>query len=108
MTNEATYTQGPWHWTFFGTAGRWALVNYAGELVHVGGPPDAPLSPDQVLIAAAPELRDALEDAVRRLDELARLLAFGLDDEDMEQSAYELTYSGKQVMALAKACGESQ
>ena len=55
-----THTAPPWRWQFIGTLGRWAMVNEAGEYVHVGGPPDQPPSGDMLLQSAAPELAEAL------------------------------------------------
>ena len=52
---EAKHTPGPWRWEFMGTTGQWHLM--AGDrMVEMGGSPDSPLSPDQVLAAAAPDL----------------------------------------------------
>lgn len=59
------HTQKPWTWIFSG--GSWSLVHqrdeYHCDFVHTGGPPDVPLTADQLLIAAAPDLLAALIEA---------------------------------------------
>lgn len=61
-----THTPGKWEWEFIGTMGQWALLAPnapPNHSVHVIGcpPPDAPISPNMRLIAAAPELLEALK-----------------------------------------------
>jgi hypothetical protein len=61
------HTPGPWEWHFSGTAGRWSLSGNGGAGVQAGGPPDSPLSADQRLIAAAPDLYQALKTLVAEI-----------------------------------------
>jgi hypothetical protein len=61
MSDATEHTPGPWEWQFMGTAGRWCMVNADGlGAVHLGGPPDVPLSADQRLTQASPDLLEAL------------------------------------------------
>lgn len=53
------------------------LLGAGDAFVEVGGPPDIELSPDQTLIAAAPELLEALERTHNRF----RCVAGASDDD---------------------------
>lgn len=93
------HTPGPWEWQFMGTAGRWCLVNAEGlGAVHVGGPPNQSLSADQRLIQAAPSMLEALQDAQRRLREIAILA-----HESGQQDIYNVAYHGAVRRAIRKA-----
>lgn len=64
--SEAKHTPGPWEWEFIGTMGNWALLAPnapPNHSVHVIGqpPPDTPPSPNMRLVAAAPELLEAVK-----------------------------------------------
>lgn len=79
-------TPGPWEWMFNGTGGQWALVHrlsaYETKYVALGAWPDAPLTPDQLLTAAAPDLLEALQLIVDKLGtdyELYREQQFAID-----------------------------
>lgn len=95
------HTPGPWRWIWNGTGGNWALV-HGGEnafnldYIRVGGPPDLPLSPDQHLVQAAPELlaeRDSLRAENAKLREAAQAALFALDfDSTRTLEKYEKAY----------------
>lgn len=94
MASVPKWTPGPWRWMFQGTAGRWGLVGVTGT-VKVDGPPDInPNAGDMALIAAAPELYEAL-----------RLAVSVLSGEQMtKQSLVDALTESR--AALAKARGE--
>jgi len=59
------------------------------------------------LIAAAPEMYEALEDGRERLIKIAAILNGGELTPAKRREAYTLAYDGKQTAALAKARGET-
>jgi hypothetical protein len=62
------FTPGPWCWWFDTKAGKWALVTeFTNQRVRMGGWPDSPLTPDQRLTVASPELYAACLEAERTL-----------------------------------------
>lgn len=97
---KATYTPGPWR------AEGWknVVVNLpTGETIALcPGPKYAPLGVFQAnaaLIAAAPDLLEALEKLVGMVPEIARALPFGVP------MAYAVAFDDARA-ALAKARGE--
>jgi len=58
------------------------------------------------LFAAAPEMYEALEDAIKQMADIAHLLN-GEPSRQNIKTAYETAYRGEQIAALAKARGEA-
>ena len=88
MTTEqqVQHTPGPWRWHFSGTGGRYALLagdEYAPTWVETGGPPRDDLSPDQMLIQAAPDLLAALEWTMEMLE--STHYKCNVDDEEADE-----------------------
>lgn len=94
------HTPGPWKWEFSGSAGSWYL--WSGDRpLPIGGPPDIdPTAGDMALIAAAPDLLEALTDVLDAIGALSNpheLTGLGLG-----QEAQDRIFS-----AIAKAEGRS-
>ena len=81
LVGEAKFTKGPWKWA---TSNSWRrLISHADEsrpvpvlvpIIRVGGHSDTQINEyDMALIAAAPDLYEALDDCIDELERVERL-----------------------------------